>query len=297
MCVISAGTGGTITGIARKIKERCPKCRIVGVDPHGSILALPQSLNVAEASYKVEGIGYDFIPDVLDRSLVDDWIKSSDKESFIMSRRLIKEEGLLVGGSAGSAMCAAMDVAKTMKKGQRVVVLFADSVRNYMTKFLNDQWMIDNDFMDEEEKNDSVSQEWWASKTVAELRINTPHTVGPDITCQECVDLLSAQGFDQIPCVSNDGQIMGVVTMGNLSAKLISGKVSPKDSVDKVLYNQFSKVKHSTNLGQLSGLLDKNHFCLVVGLHHGSAGIKKETVTGVVTRIDLLDFIIKGKQQ
>lgn len=83
---------------------------------------------------QVEGIGYDFIPTVLDRTLVDDWVKTVDTESFTMSRRLIKEEGMLVGGSAGATMAAAVKIAKTLKKGQRLVVLFADSVRNYMTK-------------------------------------------------------------------------------------------------------------------------------------------------------------------
>jgi len=110
--VMTAGTGGTITGVARKIKEQLPNCKIVGVDPTGSILAQPDSLNGRIGSYKVEGIGYDFIPTVLDRSLVDEWIKTEDKESFLMSRRIIKEEGLMVGGSSGSVMVAALKYAK-----------------------------------------------------------------------------------------------------------------------------------------------------------------------------------------
>lgn len=150
--VMTAGTGGTISGVARKIKERCPNCIVYGVDPVGSILALPEKLNEPGPSYHVEGIGYDFIPKVLDRSVIDQWIKSNDKDSFIMSRRLIKEEGLLCGGSSGSAVWAAMKVAKTMKKGQRVVVLLPDSVRNYMSKFLRDSWMIEHGFMEKEEE-------------------------------------------------------------------------------------------------------------------------------------------------
>jgi cystathionine beta-synthase len=139
--VMTAGTGGTVTGIARKLKERVPNVKVIAVDPHGSILAEPENLNGVLGSYKVEGIGYDFIPNVLERSLVDEWIKTEDKESFIMARRLIKNEGLLVGGSSGSAMSAAVQVAKRYGPGQRVVVLLADSVRNYMSKFLNDNWM------------------------------------------------------------------------------------------------------------------------------------------------------------
>lgn len=136
MFVAGAGTGGTISGVARKLKEKCPDCVIVGVDPHGSILAEPEELNKIEGSYKVEGIGYDFIPRVLDRTVVDKWYKSDDLNSFTYSRRLIREEGILCGGSSGSAMWAAIEAAKSLKKGQRCVVLLADSVRNYMSKFL-----------------------------------------------------------------------------------------------------------------------------------------------------------------
>jgi cystathionine beta-synthase len=150
MVVIGAGTGGTITGVGRRLKELNPNIVVVGVDPVGSILAEPPELNEhGVGSYKVEGIGYDFIPPVLDRSVVDRWVKTTDRESFIMSRRLIREEGLLCGGSCGAAMVGALQAAKDLKEGQRCVVILADSVRNYMSKFLNDQWMYDNGFVDE----------------------------------------------------------------------------------------------------------------------------------------------------
>jgi cystathionine beta-synthase len=133
--VAGAGTGGTISGIARKIKEKLPHVVVVGVDPHGSILAQPSALNsrVGEG-YLVEGIGYDFIPDVLDRSLVDEWVKSEDGGSLKMARRLLKEEGLMVGGSSGSAMAAAVEVCRKLGKGKRCVVILPDSTRNYMSK-------------------------------------------------------------------------------------------------------------------------------------------------------------------
>jgi cystathionine beta-synthase len=143
--VIGAGTGGTITGVARTLKRELPGITIVGVDPEGSILAGPEQVK----PYKVEGIGYDFIPDVLDRELVDRWIKTNDRDAFVTARQLIRQEGLLVGGSSGSAAWAAVQVCREMKPGQRVVVILPDSVRNYMTKFLDDQWMREQGFTDE----------------------------------------------------------------------------------------------------------------------------------------------------
>ena len=152
MVVSAAGTGGTISGIARRLKELNPNIIIVGVDPHGSILAEPESLNELNVgTYKVEGIGYDFIPKVLDRSMVDQWIKTEDRESFLMARRLIREEGLLCGGSSGSAMVGAIQACKQfLKPGQRCVTILADSIRNYMTKHLSDNWMYDSGFVSHE---------------------------------------------------------------------------------------------------------------------------------------------------
>lgn len=144
MIVVSAGTGGTITGVAKRLKEANPKCLVVGVDPVGSILAGGGQEDVG--SYLVEGIGYDFIPDVLNRGLVDRWIKSRDRESFRMARRLIREEGLLCGGSAGSTMWGALEAARELGAGQNCVVLLSDGVRNYMTKFMEPAWMKANGF-------------------------------------------------------------------------------------------------------------------------------------------------------
>ena len=144
MVVVSVGTGGAISGIARKIKEVNPKITIVGVDPYGSILGGGTEI----FSYKVEGIGYDFFPKVLDNSLVDEYVKTADKESFLMARRLIREEGTLVGGSCGATTWGALQAAKRLKKGEKCVVILADGIRNYLTKFADDNWMKQNEFLD-----------------------------------------------------------------------------------------------------------------------------------------------------
>lgn len=136
--VAGAGTGGTITGLARGLRAHNPDVKIIAADPHGSILALPHSLNqtYANESYKVEGIGYDFIPDVLDQKVVDRWYKTNDRESFGYARRLIAEEGLLVGGSSGSAIAAMVQGVRELGfgKGDVVVVILPDSIRSYLSK-------------------------------------------------------------------------------------------------------------------------------------------------------------------
>ena len=142
MVVMGVGTGGTITGVAKRLKEEIPDIVIVGADPVGSILG--GGTNVEP--YLIEGIGYDFFPDVLDNNVVDKYVKTEDEESFIMARRLIKEEGLLCGGSCGSAMVAALKSAKHLDKNKKCLVVLPDSIRNYMTKFPNDQWMKDQGF-------------------------------------------------------------------------------------------------------------------------------------------------------
>ena len=143
MCVMGVGTGGTITGVAKKLKEKIPTIKIIGADPFGSILGGGDEIY----PYQVEGIGYDFFPDVLDNNLVDEYVKTKDKDSFILARRLIKEEGLLCGGSSGSAMSAALEKAKNLKAGQKCLILLPDGVRNYLSKFLSDEWMKENNFL------------------------------------------------------------------------------------------------------------------------------------------------------
>jgi cystathionine beta-synthase len=136
MVVIGVGTGGTLTGIAKIIKKHYPNAIIVGADPEGSLLAGPEEIK----PYHVEGIGYDFIPEVLDRTLVDRWVKTNDAESFTLARALMRDEGLLVGGSSGSTMMAALKEAKTLKAGQNCVIILADGIRNYMSKFVSAEW-------------------------------------------------------------------------------------------------------------------------------------------------------------
>ena len=142
MVVAGVGTGGTITGIAKYLKQKNPDIRIVGADPFGSILGGGNEIY----PYKVEGIGYDFFPDVLDNTLVDEYVKVNDENSFDIARQLIKKEGLLCGGSSGTVVWAALESARSLSKGQRCLCILADGIRNYMSKFVSDEWMVNNKF-------------------------------------------------------------------------------------------------------------------------------------------------------
>jgi cysteine synthase len=144
LVVIGAGTGGTIAGASKYLKEKNPNIRIVGVDPEGSVLGGRSEV----FTYQVEGIGYDFVPPVLDYTYIDEWVYTNDRDAFRMARRLIGEEGLLVGGSSGSAVWAMLEVLRREPGIRRALVLLPDSIRNYMSKFASDDWMRENGFLD-----------------------------------------------------------------------------------------------------------------------------------------------------
>ena len=204
MVVMGAGTGGTMTGIAMKLKEKISNIKIVGVDPYGSILSTQKSNEQATASeapydtenngddraydspvfepkkyektggYLVEGIGYDFIPESMDPSLADHWYRSTDEESFLMSRNLIRYEGLLVGGSSGSAMSAAITIAKRLNIKGKVIVILPDSIRNYLTKFVADDWMYCHDFLKDPYIQEIRRKQDFSCLTLASLKLGQP---------------------------------------------------------------------------------------------------------------------------
>jgi cystathionine beta-synthase len=293
LVVISAGTGGTLTGIARKLKEKIPNLKVIGVDPEGSILALPESLNGAVGSYKVEGIGYDFIPTVLERELVDKWYKTVDKESFIMARRMIKEEGLLCGGSSGSALVGALKAIRdfNLGPGKRVVVILPDSVRNYMTKFLNDDWMTINGFTDSNIPSDETVQ--FKGACVKDLNLPDATSVNENTTCSQVLNIISKDGFDQLPVVDSNGSLVGLVTVGALLSKTAKGKVKPTDPVSAAMYifnkkRPFVEFTLDTQLASLKKFFEKNHSACITVKENGKLVVKK-----VVTKVDLLQYLMK----
>ena len=271
-CVMTAGTGGTITGVARKLKEKVPGVHIVGVDPVGSILAGPGPVS----TYKVEGIGYDFIPDVLDRDLVDEWIKSEDRESFLMARRLIRQEGMLCGGSSGSAVWAARKIAKRLGPGKRIVVILPDSVRNYMTKFLDDRWMKENGFTESQ----------WETSSVGDLLRSMPRrkliTATSGDTVADSVMAMKEHGVSQLPVV-DEGRLVGIVTESDLLAKLVDGRASLASAVAEVMFRNVRTVDARNDASKLLELFGEG----LVGLVVGDAG----ELLGIVSKMDLVDVL------
>ncbi|OLY84714.1 Cystathionine beta-synthase [Smittium mucronatum] len=303
MIVVGAGTGGTITGISRRVKEQCPQCIVVGVDPIGSVLAQPESLNIDGGSYKVEGIGYDFIPKSLERDAVDYWIKSSDKPSFIMARRLIREEGLLCGGSSGTAMYAAIQAASVLEPGQRCVVILPDGVRNYMTKFLNDKWMISNGFLeDTEAPKSSVQKKPVAGLTVKDLGLKKAITVYTSTPAQEASRIMLDLGFDQLPVISSSGHLKGIVTLGNIVSRVASGASLPSSLVSEVMYrfpitngSKFKEINVDTPLDYLTEFFQKNNAAIITErISVSDSGIAFKPIH-VLTGTDLLSYLLSHK--
>jgi len=293
MVVMGAGTGGTISGVGRKLKEKCPNCIVVGVDPEGSILAQPENLNKSDVTYyDVEGTGYDFIPTVLDREVIDKWIKSNDKDSFLMARRLIREEGLLCGGSSGASMACALKMAASLQKGQKCVVVLPDGVRNYMTKFLDNNWLVDRDIL-QEEAGEALN--WWEKERVSSLDLSAPLSILPTVSVEHAIEIMSKEGYDQLPVITQTGAIAGVTTLGSLKAKLLKGMIMSEDPISKATYSTFKKVTLETTLGKLNRILDEEHFALVIHsqrLFANAVDVEtREIIVGIATDIDLVHYI------
>jgi cystathionine beta-synthase len=272
--VVTAGTGGTITGVARALKKKDPSIQVVGVDPVGSILAGPGEIR----PYKVEGIGYDFIPDVLERGLVDRWIKTTDGDSFRTARQLIRQEGLLVGGSSGAAVWAALQVARDMPTGTRVVTILPDSIRNYLTKFVDDRWMRENGFLEPD----------WAMETVADmLRAMPPreiHTVDVSDTLGYAVGLLKSKGISQLP-VLDRGKLAGIITESDVLHTMVAGYATANSAIAEVMVRRVSTVLPHAGARDLTQIFDRGEVAIVVDDDH--------RVIGILTKLDLIDYLTK----
>jgi len=278
MLVASAGTGGTLAGLACKLKEKCPQCKIIGVDPEGSILAEPESLNKTTEPYQVEGIGYDFIPRVLKRQFVDKWVKSKDKDSFLMAREMISKEGLLCGGSCGAAMSIAVKVAKDLKSGERCVVMLPDSIRNYMTKFLSPDWMIANNFLDANLVY--CNNDFWRTHTISHLKFTAKkdYILFDKQTLNDAINSFKNSSLQELPVLNIESKsFIGLISQKNALTQLNKGR-NLCTEIAQVLETVF-QVKSTTSLGALASIFNTTD---IVYLSDSKR---------LVTRLDVLSYI------
>ncbi len=269
--VLTAGTGGTLTGVARVFRRELPNCEIVGVDPVGSILAGPDTVR----SYKVEGIGYDFIPQVLDRSLVHRWIKTNDRDSFRVARQLIRQEGLLCGGSSGAAVWAAMEVCKQLPKGARVVTILPDSIRNYMTKFVDDAWMRQNGFADVDRELGTIREMMRAIHPRAAITIEDERSLG------DAVERFKEYSISQMPCTTG-GRLSGIITENDVLKLLVSGK-NRSDALAEVMERRVSTVDPQDSAAALPHIFERGEVAIVID--------EERAVLAVLTKMDFIDFV------
>lgn len=277
--VVGAGTGGTLTGIARAFKKQVPQVKIIGVDPDGSILAGPDEIK----TYKVEGIGYDFIPDVLDRSLVDRWVKTNDYNSFRVARQLIRQEGLLVGGSSGSAVWAALQIGREMQPGQRLVAILPDSIRNYLTKFVDDTWMRRHGFL----------QAQWETLPVGDIVRAMPerrNVITANVTdpIHDAVAKFKKHGISQVPIV-DQGQLAGVLTESEVLHALVEGHATGETRVVEVMARNVTTVTLDAHSSELSAIFERGEAAIVVD--------QRREVKAILTKMDLIEFLNKQKAQ
>jgi cystathionine beta-synthase len=287
--VISVGTGGTITGVGRYFKERKPEVRIVAVDPEGSIFTADEGHPTGP--YLVEGIGKECWPDALDPEVIDEWVRVSDRESFVTARRLAREEGLLVGGSTGTTAFAGIEVAKRLGSQARVLMLFPDSGRSYLSKFYDDNWMIQYGFVERTTPPpavDEVLRFRRAGHDVPDLV-----TVGSHEKVGAAIDAMQRYGISQLPVVREPAESLADV-VGSLQERALLDRVFRNPDA----LNEDVAVAMQPPLPAIDA--DASVDDVYDGLSGPSGAVVVATSgrpTGVLTRSDLLEFLAARRSQ
>jgi cystathionine beta-synthase len=279
--IAGVGTGGTISGIGRYLKEQNPKIQIVGVDPVGSLYYdyFHSGQLTQPHTYVLEGIGEDFLPSTMDFQYVDDVVRVNDKECFQMTRRLVREEGLYVGGSCGAAVAGALKYLRRHdREGLRAVVLLPDSATRYMSKVFNDAWMRENGFLEPETSLGHVRD------LVEERTARKLVSVRAEATVPEAVGVLKLHGISQVPVV-NDGKIVGVLFEKRLLERALEGGRSDVP-VGELVDASYCTVDPDTEVTVLTELFRRFKVAVVLG--------EKNVPVDIITRIDLIDYISKA---
>jgi cystathionine beta-synthase len=277
--VAGLGTGGTITGTGKYLKEKKPSVQLVGVDPIGSLYYdFVKSGRVTKPfTYKVEGIGEDFFPSTIDLKVLDEIVRVDDKECFLMTRDLVRLEGLYVGGSCGAAVAGALKYARQTQKKENIVVLLPDGAGKYLSKIFNDDWMRENGFL-EEQPGLGVVADMLKTKTTEVIVARATDRV------RDVIGRMKAHGISQLPIVDGD-KLVGAVAEVDLLRYLVSGEHSLDSAVGPLVESDYATVSPQTKIELLQGLLNDARMAVVLG--------EEGRIVGVVTKIDLIDYLAR----
>ena len=284
--IAGLGTGGTITGIGKYLKEQNPNIKIVGVDPVGSLYYdYFHTGQMTEAyPYVVEGIGEDFMPTTIDWNYIDDVVRVNDKECFQMTRRIVREEGIFCGGSCGAAVAGALRwVRENDAEGLNVLIILPDSGSRYLSKIFNDSWMQEGGFMEAEASFGCVRDLMRTRRHDREMI-----SVSADATVTEVVGLLKLHGISQVPVLTEEGRLLGLLTESALLARALAG-ASRNERVGGLVQANYCTVRAATEISLVTALFSRSKVAFILD--------EDDKVQDVITRIDLIDYISKKTSQ
>jgi cystathionine beta-synthase len=272
------GTGGTISGCGKFLKERKPGIKLLGVDPVGSLYYdfIKDKRLTKPFGYKVEGIGEDFFPSTINLDIIDEVVRVDDKECFLMTRDLVRTEGLFVGGSGGAAVAGAIKYAKATGKKENILVMLADGASKYISKIFNDDWMRENGFLDEEGPSLGTVRDLLGRKGQA-AKVETAK--GSD-TILTVVNKLKSFGISQLPVV-DDGKLRGLIHESDLLKALVSGKAQDS-TIGDMVESDYATVTAETKIELVKNVMNDAKILLVMD---------GPNILGLISKIDLIDFL------